>query len=91
MPALAAEATGQMPQVVHCHVRSSANLSGCLHGVRGALADLIVEADLGRPHIVAPDVGTSAALFAAAAYPERVATVLVGTGGAAVRSSLESR
>jgi pimeloyl-ACP methyl ester carboxylesterase len=48
------------------------------------LAGLIVEADLGRPHIVAPDVGTSAALFAAAAHPERFASVIVGTGGAAV-------
>ena len=48
------------------------------------LARLIVEADLGRPHIVAPDVGTSAALFAAAAHPERIASVIVGTGGAAV-------
>jgi pimeloyl-ACP methyl ester carboxylesterase len=50
----------------------------------GFLADLIVEAHLGRPHIVAPDVGTSAALFAAAAHPERIASVIVGTGGAAV-------
>jgi pimeloyl-ACP methyl ester carboxylesterase len=50
----------------------------------GFLAELIAEADLGRPHIVAPDVGTSAALFAAAAHPERIASVLVGTGGAAV-------
>jgi pimeloyl-ACP methyl ester carboxylesterase len=50
----------------------------------GFLAELIVEADLGRPHIVAPDVGTSAALFAAAAHPERIASVIVGTGGAAV-------
>jgi pimeloyl-ACP methyl ester carboxylesterase len=48
------------------------------------LAQLIVEADLGRPHIVAPDVGTSAALFAAAAHPERFASVIVGSGGAAV-------
>ena len=48
------------------------------------LARLIVEADLGRPHIVAPDVGTSAALFAAATHPERIASVIVGTGGAAV-------
>jgi pimeloyl-ACP methyl ester carboxylesterase len=48
------------------------------------LAQLIVEADLGRPHIVAPDVGTSAALFAAAAHPERIASVVVGTGGAAI-------
>ena len=50
----------------------------------GFLADLIAEADLGRPHILAPDVGTSAALFAAAAHPERIASVIVGTGGAAV-------
>jgi pimeloyl-ACP methyl ester carboxylesterase len=50
----------------------------------GFLARLIVEADLGRPHIVGPDVGTSAALFAAAAHPERVASAIVGTGGAAV-------
>jgi pimeloyl-ACP methyl ester carboxylesterase len=50
----------------------------------GFLAELIAEADLGTPHIVAPDVGTSAALFAAAAHPERIASVIVGTGGAAV-------
>jgi pimeloyl-ACP methyl ester carboxylesterase len=48
------------------------------------LARLIAEAGLGRAHLVAPDVGTSAALFAAAAYPERLAGVVVGTGGAAV-------
>jgi pimeloyl-ACP methyl ester carboxylesterase len=48
------------------------------------LAQVIAEAGLGRPHIVAPDVGTSAALFAAAAHPERIASVTVGTGGAAV-------
>jgi pimeloyl-ACP methyl ester carboxylesterase len=48
------------------------------------LAELITEVDLGKPHIVAPDVGTAAALFAAAAHPERIASVIVGTGGAAV-------
>jgi pimeloyl-ACP methyl ester carboxylesterase len=48
------------------------------------LARLIAEADLATPHIVAPDVGTSAALFAVAAHPERIASVIVGTGGAAV-------
>ena len=48
------------------------------------LAKLIAEADLGTPHIVAPDVGTSAALFAAAAHPERIESVIVGTGGASV-------
>jgi pimeloyl-ACP methyl ester carboxylesterase len=50
----------------------------------GFLAEVIAEADLGTPHIVGPDVGTSAALFAAAAHPERIAGVIVGTGGAAV-------
>jgi pimeloyl-ACP methyl ester carboxylesterase len=50
----------------------------------GFLAQLVAEADLGRPHIVAPDVGTSAALFAAAAHPERFSSAFVGTGGAAV-------
>ena len=50
----------------------------------GFLGRLIAEAALGRPHIVAPDVGTSAALFAAAAHPELIASVTVGTGGAAV-------
>jgi pimeloyl-ACP methyl ester carboxylesterase len=48
------------------------------------LAKLIAEADLGKPHIVAPDVGTSAALFAAAAHPELISSLIVGTGGAAV-------
>jgi pimeloyl-ACP methyl ester carboxylesterase len=50
----------------------------------GFLARLIVQAKLGRPHIVAPDVGTSAALFAAAAHPDRIASVIVASGGAAV-------
>ncbi len=50
----------------------------------GFITALVDEAGLGRPHIVAPDVGTSAALFAAAADPERFASVTVGTGGAAV-------
>ena len=48
------------------------------------LARLIADVDLGVPHIVAPDVGTSAALFAAAAHPERIASVIVGSGGTAV-------
>jgi len=50
----------------------------------GFLAQLISEADLGKPHIVGPDVGTAAALFAAAAHPDRIASLIVGTGGAAI-------
>jgi pimeloyl-ACP methyl ester carboxylesterase len=48
------------------------------------LSRLIAEADLGAPHIVAPDVGTSAALFAAAAHPEQIESAIVGTGATAV-------
>ncbi len=48
------------------------------------IAAFIAEADLGRPHIVGPDVGTAAGLFAAAAHPERISSLIVGTGGAAV-------
>ena len=50
----------------------------------GFLTRLIAEADLGRPHIVGPDVGTSAALFAAAEHTESIASLIVGTGGTAV-------
>src|SRR5262249_4917432 len=39
---------------------------------------------LKHPHIVGPDVGTSAALFAAAAQPGRFLSLVVGTGGAAI-------
>jgi pimeloyl-ACP methyl ester carboxylesterase len=39
---------------------------------------------LERPHVVGPDVGTAAALFAAALYPGRLRTLVVGTGGASV-------
>jgi pimeloyl-ACP methyl ester carboxylesterase len=48
------------------------------------LCRVIDEAELSKPHIVAPDVGTSAALFAAAAHPEKISSAVVGTGGAAV-------
>jgi pimeloyl-ACP methyl ester carboxylesterase len=45
------------------------------------LADALA---LAKPHVVAPDVGTSATLFAASAHPDRFASLVVGTGGAAV-------
>jgi pimeloyl-ACP methyl ester carboxylesterase len=48
------------------------------------LARLVAGADLGPVHVVAPDVGTSAALFAAALHADRFASVVVGTGGGAV-------
>jgi len=39
---------------------------------------------LEKPHVVAPDIGTSASLFAAASHPDRFLSLVVGTGGAAV-------
>jgi pimeloyl-ACP methyl ester carboxylesterase len=48
------------------------------------LSRLIVDADLDTPYVVAPDVGTAAALFAAAEHPERVAGLVVGAGATAV-------
>ena len=48
------------------------------------LARLIEDCGLERPHVVAPDIGTSAALFASASRPDLVSSVVVGGGGAAV-------
>ena len=39
---------------------------------------------LGAPHLVAPDVGTSAALFLAARHPDAVRSMVIGGGGSAV-------
>jgi pimeloyl-ACP methyl ester carboxylesterase len=38
---------------------------------------------LEQPHVVGPDVGTGASLFAAALFPGRLRSLVVGTGGAA--------
>jgi pimeloyl-ACP methyl ester carboxylesterase len=35
------------------------------------------------PHVMGPDIGTGAALFAAALYPGRLRSLIVGSGGAA--------
>jgi pimeloyl-ACP methyl ester carboxylesterase len=48
------------------------------------IARLIEEWGLVKPHIVGPDVGTSAVLFAAAARPDLMSSVVVGSGAAAV-------
>jgi pimeloyl-ACP methyl ester carboxylesterase len=53
-----------------------------------AMGDFILRAadafGLEHPHVVGPDVGTSASLFAAAAQPDRCLSLVIGTGGAAV-------
>jgi pimeloyl-ACP methyl ester carboxylesterase len=38
---------------------------------------------LENPHVVGPDIGTGASLFAAALYPGRLRSLVVGSGGAA--------
>jgi len=53
-----------------------------------AMSEFIVRAadafHLEKPHLVGPDIGTSAALFAAATHPGRFLSLVVGSGGAAV-------
>jgi pimeloyl-ACP methyl ester carboxylesterase len=39
---------------------------------------------LESPHLVGPDIGTGASLFAAALYPDRLRSLVVGSGGAAI-------
>ena len=38
---------------------------------------------LENPHVIGPDVGTAASLFAAALHPGRLRSLVVGSGGAA--------
>jgi pimeloyl-ACP methyl ester carboxylesterase len=59
-----------------------------------AMGQFIVRAadafGLKQPHLVGPDVGTAAALFAAADFPGRFRSLTVGTGGTAVPLQLGS-
>lgn len=41
------------------------------------------EFGLEQPHVVGPDIGTGAALFAAALHPGRLRSLVVGSGGSA--------
>jgi pimeloyl-ACP methyl ester carboxylesterase len=45
---------------------------------------------LEKPHVVGPDVGTSASLFAAAEHPDRFRSVTIGSGGALEPTDLGS-
>jgi pimeloyl-ACP methyl ester carboxylesterase len=60
-----------------------------------AMGDFVIRvADafgLPNPHVVGPDIGTAAALFAAARHPGRLRSLVVGSGGAAVPLQLGSR
>jgi pimeloyl-ACP methyl ester carboxylesterase len=47
------------------------------------LIRLVDEWGLNTPHVVAPDVGTAAVLFAAARHPGKLRSLVVGSGGTA--------
>jgi pimeloyl-ACP methyl ester carboxylesterase len=53
-----------------------------------AMADFVIRVldalHLNRVHLVAPDIGTSAGLFAASAHPDRFHSVVVGSGAASI-------
>jgi pimeloyl-ACP methyl ester carboxylesterase len=50
----------------------------------GEFVTLLADAfGLENPHVIAPDIGTGASLFAAAPYPGRLRSLVVGSGGAA--------
>jgi pimeloyl-ACP methyl ester carboxylesterase len=53
------------------------------------LVDLIRKWELGRPHVVGPDVGTGAALFAAATDPTAITSAIVGSGATSVPLRVE--
>ncbi|HEY7635961.1 MAG TPA: alpha/beta hydrolase [Gemmatimonadales bacterium] len=57
-----------------------------------AMGEFIIRAadafGLEQPHLVGPDVGTAASLFAAALHPGRFRSLVVGTGGTAVPMQL---
>jgi pimeloyl-ACP methyl ester carboxylesterase len=48
------------------------------------------ELGLDQPHVVGPDVGTAAALFAAALHPGRLRSLVVGSGGTVIPLQLGS-
>lgn len=53
------------------------------------LVDLIAAWELGRPHVVGPDVGTGATLFAAASDPAAMTSAIVGSGATSVPLRVE--
>jgi pimeloyl-ACP methyl ester carboxylesterase len=60
-----------------------------------AMGEFVIRAadafGLEHPHVIGPDIGTAAGLFAAALYPGRLRSLVVGSGGAAVPLQLGSR
>lgn len=55
------------------------------------LLRVIDECQLGRPHLVAPDIGTFPALFAAADSCDALASIVVGSAGATIATDLRNK
>jgi pimeloyl-ACP methyl ester carboxylesterase len=59
-----------------------------------AMGEFVIRAadafGLQNPHVIGPDVGTGASLFAAASHPGRLRSLVVGSGGAAFPLQLGS-
>jgi len=59
-----------------------------------AMGEFVIRAadafGLENPHVIGPDIGTGAALFAAASHPGRLRSLVVGSGGTAVPLRLGS-
>jgi pimeloyl-ACP methyl ester carboxylesterase len=59
-----------------------------------AMGEFVIRAadafGLENPHVIGPDVGTGASLFAAASHPGRLRSLVVGSGGAAFPLQLGS-
>lgn len=68
-----------LPGFGHSQGRESLMTPRAMGGFMVRVAD---EFGVDEPHVVAPDVGTSAALFAAIDNPGRFRTIVVGSGGA---------
>lgn len=76
-----------LPGFGHSELREDLLSPRAMGGFVVRMAD---EFGLGRPHVVGPDIGTAAALFAAADHPGRFRSLVVGTGGVAVPVTLGS-
>ena len=63
----------------------------CPRGAMGEFVARLADAfGLENPHVVGPDIGTGASLFAAALYPGRLRSLVVGSGCAALPLQLGS-
>jgi pimeloyl-ACP methyl ester carboxylesterase len=76
-----------LPGFGHSQRRDALLSPRAMGGFVARLADAF---GLEHPHVVGPDIGTGASLFAAALHPGRFRSLVVGSGGAAIPLQLGS-